>query len=111
MKKNHVRRRNLLLLILVWGLLFPSQGYAAQVQDVETEGSIGFTGVYDPIGSPEPSPPDTIARPPSNRPSRLPQTNDQAQHWLQWLGGALLLWGFVLIKRKKNQEEQPNPKT
>ena len=108
MKKNHVRRRWFLLLVLAWGLLIPSQGHAAQVQAVETEGSIGFTGVYDPIGSPEPSPPDTIARPPSNRPSRLPQTNDHPQHWLQWLGGVLLLWVLLLVKRRKNQEEEPN---
>ena len=109
MKKNQTSRALFGLLILVWGLLLPSQGHATQVQHVETHGSIGFTGVYDPIGAPEPSPPDTIARPPSlghPKPGgRLPQTNDQSQYWLIWLGVGFLLLVVLIVYRRTKQEE------
>ena len=112
MIKNKPSRVGFALLVLVWGFLIPSQGHATQVQQVETEGSIGFIGVYEPIGSPEPSPPDTIARPPSNTPikpgGRLPQTNDPGQNWLQWLGMSLLLLGLWLVMRRKKQKKQLN---
>lgn len=96
-------------LVLVWGFLIPSQGQATQVQQVETEGSIGFIGVYEPIGSPEPSPPDTIARPPSNESvkpgGRLPQTNELGQNWLILVGVGILFLVVLIRSRKKNQEE------
>lgn len=109
MKKNKTSYVLLLLLVLVVGGIIPSKGYAREVQNVETEGSIGFTGVYNPIGTPEPNPPDTIARPPSNRPNdRLPQTNDQSQYWLTLLGIGLLVLMILIIFCRKRQEEQNN---
>ncbi len=33
---------------------------ATEVQQVETTGTIGFTGVYEPIGTPDPTPPESI---------------------------------------------------
>lgn len=112
MKKKKNSYVLFLLLVLVLGGMIPSKGYAKEVQKVKTEGTIGFTGVYDPIGTPEPSPPDTIARPPSNgqnKPNgRLPQTNDQSRHWLTLLGIGFLVLIILIIFRRAKQEEQPN---
>ncbi|MDF2536392.1 MAG: hypothetical protein K0R18_2554, partial [Bacillales bacterium] len=51
---------------------------AQEVQQVETNGTIGFTGVYEPIGTPDPAPPETIVRPPITEVAKpdgtLPQT-------------------------------------
>lgn len=108
---------SLFVLFILLGVFFiPSQGHATQVQQVETEGTIGFTGVYDPIGSPEPSPPESIARPPGGghtKPSgRLPKTNAHYQYWLIWLGTTFLLLAILLIillvYRRRKQKKLPD---
>lgn len=78
---------------------------AKEVQQVETEGSVGFTGTYVPIGTPDPTPPVTeIAKPEGS----LPQTNTIQSNELIWLG--LLILGFVsfIWRQKKQQLKQTN---
>lgn len=77
---------------------------AAEVRQVETHGSVGFTGVYEPIGKPDPPPVTDIAKPGG----RLPQTNDSGSSWITWSGIGVLAVVFILRRRKtqdKNQEE------
>jgi hypothetical protein len=75
-----------LLTLLIFGV--SSNAQAASVQSADTEGTIQFSGRYEPIGIPDP-PPD-IAKPP--KAEQLPQTNTLSQnHWL-WFG-----WLFVVV--------------
>lgn len=93
------------ILFACWGIFLPVHGYGSQVQGIETEGSIHFTGSYQPIGTPEPpetivdSPIENIAKPGGS----LPQTNDQVHSWLFWLGVGLLLLFFIIWKRKNKK--------
>ncbi|WP_430611627.1 hypothetical protein [Enterococcus sp. DIV0876] len=41
-------------------LLSPIDTLGTEVHQVETEGTVQFTGIYEPIGTPEPTPPDGI---------------------------------------------------
>lgn len=84
-------------------LQIPTNAGATAVQSVETEGSIGFTGVYEPIGTPDPKPPATGTTKPGGS---LPQTNSETQSWLMWFG--LLLVGFVFYKRRQNKQQNKN---
>lgn len=78
---------------------------AAEVQQVETNGTIGFTGVYEPIGTPDPAPPETIVRPPITEVAKpdgtLPQTNEIGYSWHAWLGVFLISFVFLLWKQKE----------
>lgn len=58
------KKRNwLFILILV--VFYPfTIGETTEVRQVETTGEIGFTGVYEPIGTPDPTPPGSIVRSP-----------------------------------------------
>ncbi|WP_202608638.1 LPXTG cell wall anchor domain-containing protein [Enterococcus mundtii] len=99
------RKRNIiscLLVILV--LIGPPNVIALSVQSVETEGSIHFSGVYEPIGTPDP-PPSNIVKPAIG--GELPQTNAKIQnHWI-WLGWLFI--GLVVIAGiKKKYQEQKN---
>ncbi|TPR55095.1 LPXTG cell wall anchor domain-containing protein [Enterococcus sp. OL5] len=80
---------------------------AQEVQQVETNGYIGFTGVYEPIGTPDPTPPESIVRPPITEVAKpggtLPQTNESVNSWLIWLGGLLISFVFLLWKRKRRK--------
>ena len=86
-------------------IFFPlTIGTATEVQKVETHGSIGFTGVYEPIGTPDPKPPESIVRPPITEIAKpgglLPQTNDTQQSWVLWLGTAIVIFVFVIWKKR-----------
>ena len=82
---------------------------AAEVQQVETNGTIGFTGVYEPIGTPDPAPPETIVRPPITEVAKpdgtLPQTNEIGHSWHAWLGVFLISFFFLLWKQKRNHNK------
>lgn len=79
-----------------------SSAYASSVQSTETEGTIRFTGRYEPEGTPDPPPAD-IAKPPAV--DRLPQTN--TVHHVQWVWIGWLFVGLVAIlgvkRNKKNK--------
>lgn len=85
---------------------------ATEVQQVETTGSIGFTGVYEPIGTPDPTPPGSGELPPITDVAKpggsLPQTNDLSASWLSWVGVFLLSLVFLIWKREKNQQKKYN---
>ena len=84
-----------------------NKAVAQEVQQVETNGTIGFTGVYKPIGTPDPTPPESIVRPPITEVAKpgglLPQTNETTSNWALWLGIAILSFVFLLWKRKNKQ--------
>jgi len=99
--------------ILVLWLVLPPLGLTktatgAEVNAVDTTGSIGFTGTYVPIGSPDPTPPNPELPPPvldSAKPGGfLPQTNDASQPWLIWLG--IVLLGCVSVRWKQTHPQQ-----
>ncbi len=100
MKKTNIRVINscLVLAIMLQLLAFSTNKVnAEEAKSVETESSVIFTGVYEPIGQPEPPPPEgsePIEKPPVvSRPgNRLPQTND-----LQNPGYIILGIIFLLI--------------
>lgn len=87
-----------------------SSASAQEVQQVETNGTIGFTGVYEPVGTPDPTPPVSIVRPPITEVAKpggtLPQTNEILNSWLIWLGGLLISFVFLLWKRQRNQNKK-----
>lgn len=78
---------------------------AKEVQQVETEGSIRFTGTYVPIGIPDPTPPESIKEPPITEIAKpegvLPKTNTITNHWLVGLGLIMLSLVFFIWKQKK----------
>lgn len=98
------------ILCVLMVLQFPTKVNATAVQSVESEGSIGFTGVYEPIGTPDPKPPEHIVKPPATETTKpggsLPQTNSETHSWLMWLG--VLLVGFVFYKSRRNKQQNTN---
>lgn len=102
------KKRNRLLVVAIIIVFFPfTKASATEVPQVETKGSIGFTGVYEPIGTPDPTPPESIARPPITEVAKpggsLPQTNSVEQSWVMWLGAFLVSFVFFLWKRKNKK--------
>lgn len=90
------------ILVVLFALQLPWPVYGAQVQSVESEGSVGFTGAYKPIGPPDPPPSASPQRPGGS----LPQTNMTERSFGVW-GGSLLVIGVLLVvgnKRKKQQK-------
>lgn len=106
------------LVALFLCVLSPIDAQGKEVQEVETEGSVQFTGIYEPIGKPEPTPPDGSEKPPSgdvNRPDgSLPKTNMIGETYLYWGGIGVLFFVILLWKRRKqeesNNERQTKPK-
>lgn len=96
------------LLLLLVQFLSPINARAVEANSAETRGSIGFTGIYEPIGVPDPVPPVTeIAKPVE----RLPQTNEINQSWISWFGLSVMSLSLVLFKRKrKNKQNKKNNK-
>lgn len=87
-----------LLGLLILGL--PSNVQSSSVQSAETEGSIHFSGRYEPIGTPDPPPTDS-AKPPTG--GTLPQTNSIMHHQWLWLG-VLFVTLAVTVGVKRNTQ-------
>ncbi|KPG68525.1 LPXTG cell wall anchor domain-containing protein [Enterococcus sp. RIT-PI-f] len=105
MKKKRKRLGAFVLLIAILSCFtaFSLDGMAKEVQQVETQGTIRFTGVWkDPSEIPDPAPP-------SNNPikdvakaeERLPQTDEIAYHWLAGVGGCLIGTALFLWAKQK----------
>ncbi|NBA63724.1 LPXTG cell wall anchor domain-containing protein [Enterococcus mundtii] len=89
-------------LLVLFTLDTPYCVNASSIQVTETESSIQFTGVYEPMGIPDP-PPSNIVKPAIG--GELPQTNTKIQnHWI-WLGwlfiGLVVIAGIKKISRTK----------
>ncbi|WP_429974977.1 LPXTG cell wall anchor domain-containing protein [Enterococcus sp. DIV0840c] len=97
------------LCLVLFPALVATNVHGAEVHGVETQGNIGFTGSYQPIGTPDPAPPESVVRPPITEIAKpggsLPQTNTIEQSWLVWLGGLVLLIIGILWKRKRESEQ------
>ncbi|WP_429972348.1 LPXTG cell wall anchor domain-containing protein [Enterococcus sp. AZ015] len=106
--------KRLSIAVLMIAVFSSSVVAAKEVQRVETNGSIGFTGTYEPIGTPDPTPPGSMVRPPITEEAKpggiLPQTNDNVSSWLQSLGSLSVSFVFLLWKRKKNHIKNENYK-
>ena len=100
------KKRNWLFILMLVVFSPFTIGDATEVRQVETIGEIGFTGVYEPIGTPDPIPPGSIVRPPITdvaKPEGLfPQTNDTGSSWFFWAGMFIISIVFLLWKQKKN---------
>lgn len=103
------KKRNWLFILILLVFSPLTIGEATEVRQVETIGEIGFIGVYEPIGTPDPIPPETIIRPPITdvaKPEGLfPQTNDTGSSWFFWAGMFIISIVFLLWKHKKNQQK------
>lgn len=102
------KKRKKWLGVAVGIILFQSNpALAEEVSQVETNGTIQFTGTYEPIGTPDPKPPENISRPPikdiAKPGGRLPQTNEARNPHLTWLGSIMLGFALILWKKRKNK--------
>lgn len=120
---KHKKRYILSIGILLIQVYAPLVVYGTEVRSVETEGTIGFTGVYETPGSPEPAPkvevkpsfPKEIAQSPlevrKSEHKRLPQTNENHMNILKMLGllitvVTLSFWFWKKQKEKINKESR-----
>jgi len=90
------------MLAVLLALQFPLSVYGTQVQSVESEGSVGFTGVYKPIGPPDP-PPSTSPQKPGGS---LPQTNMTEGAFAGWVGRFLVIGVLLIIEGKRRKARQ-----
>ncbi|MGL9769118.1 LPXTG cell wall anchor domain-containing protein [Enterococcus sp. DIV0806c] len=118
---KHIKRCILSIGILLIQIYAPLIVYGTEVRSVETEGTIGFTGVYETPGTPEPAPevevkssfPKEIAQPPlevrKSEHKRLPQTNESQMGSWKMLGILIivvtLFFWFWQHKKKKQIKE------
>lgn len=98
----------LIVFIVQFSILPFNNAYAKEVRSVETEGKIGFTGVYEPIGTPDPAPPENIVKSPTNEQSKpsglLPKTNDSHSSFFKGLGLIMISMAIIIWnKKRKNQ--------
>ncbi|EYT96543.1 cell wall protein [Enterococcus mundtii] len=117
MKHTHI-----LFLIVLLIIIHPLNLVAAQeVYQVQTGGTIGFTGVYETKGIPDPAPeveikpifPKEIAQPPlevrKSEQKRLPQTYESQMSTWKMLGILITLvtlgFWFCNHKKKKTNKE------
>ncbi|MFZ4845516.1 LPXTG cell wall anchor domain-containing protein [Enterococcus casseliflavus] len=91
-------------LAVLLALQFPLSVDGTQVQSVESEGSVGFTGTYKPIGPPDPPP--SIS--PQNPGGSLPQTNMTEGVFAIWVGSFLVAGVLVVIGNKKKKSNTKN---
>jgi len=120
---KHKKRYILSIGILLIQVYAPLVVYGTEVRSVETEGTIGFTGVYETPGSPEPAPkvevkpsfPKEIAQSPlevrKSEHKRLLQTNENHMNILKMLGllitvVTLSFWFWKKQKEKINKESR-----
>jgi len=120
---KHKKRYILSIGILLIQVYAPLVVYGTEVRSVETEGTIGFTGVYETPGSPEPAPKvevkpsftKEIAQSPlevrKSEHKRLPQTNENHMNILKMLGllitvVTLSFWFWKKQKEKINKESR-----
>lgn len=84
---------------------------AQEERSVDTEGSVQFTGVYEP-DKPEPSPPTGPTQPGGDG-GRLPQTNTRKSSSATALGSLLLLIaGYSTVKKtRRYQKERTTSRT
>lgn len=84
---------------------------AQEERSVDTEGSVQFTGVYEP-DKPEPSPPTGPTQPGGDG-ERLPQTNTRKSSSATALGSLLLLiTGYSTVKKtRRYQKERTTSRT
>lgn len=96
-----------MLLIIFYPITFES---AVEVQHMETDGTIGFIGVYEPSGKPDP-PPDTTLRPPITESAKpdgsLPKTNEVRQFGALWIG-IFFVSLVCVIWRKRHKDIYKN---
>lgn len=105
-----------MLLIQVYAPLIV---YGTEVRSVETEGTIGFTGVYETPGTPEPAPevevkprfPKEITQSPlevrKSEHKKLPQTNENHMNILKMLGLLIIVVTFSFwFWKHKNKESR-----
>lgn len=88
------------LLVLQWAHV----ATGSEVSAVETEGTVRFTGRYEPIGVPDPPPEggDKPVRPPGT----LPQTNTIVSQTGSWLGSLIIGLVIWMTKIKTNTIKQ-----
>lgn len=97
------KRTGLLVIAGIIVFFYCGMTTAAEVQQVETTGTIGFTGTYKPKGTPDPTPPESIVKPSIRPDLTLPQTNERDDSWLIWLGLFLVSVVGTIWKRKQKQ--------
>lgn len=107
-KKKYI----LLIGMLLIQMYTPLVVHGTEVRSVETEGTIGFTGVYETPGTPEPAPevevkptfPKEIAQAPSevtkSEHKRLPQTNESQMNTWKILGILIIVVTLSFWKHK-----------
>lgn len=114
-KKSYILSMGMLLLQVYAPLVV----YGTEVRSVETEGTIGFTGVYETPGTPVPAPevevkpnfPKEIAQSPSeirkSEHNKLPQTNESQMSTWKMLGILIIVvtLGFWFWKHKKKNNK------
>ncbi|MGG5305322.1 hypothetical protein IGK16_002993 [Enterococcus pernyi] len=115
---KHKKRYILIIGMLLIQVYAPIVVYGTEVRSVETEGNIGFTGVYETPGTPEPAPevvvkpsfPKEIAQSPSevrkSEHKRLPQTNESQMSTWKMLGIMIIVvtLSFWFWNRKKKKQ-------
>ncbi len=112
--RDMIRKKQLILTgVLLFFFFFSLPSVSAkEVQQVETEGSIRFTGTYVPIGAPDPTPPESIKEAPITEMAKpegaLPKTNTITNYWLIGLGLLMLSLVFFIWKQKKQAHIETN---
>lgn len=106
----------LLLGVVLLFFLLPKDSEASEVRSVETGGSIGFTGNYSPVGTPDPTPIEGITpidvtkpfvTPRNNNRVLLPKTNTLTSCHLVFFGVLLILTiGVYWFRNQKTREKE-----
>ncbi|MBK0039233.1 MULTISPECIES: LPXTG cell wall anchor domain-containing protein [unclassified Enterococcus] len=112
---KHIKRCILNIGILLLQVYTPLVVYGTEVCSVKTDGTIGFTGVYETPGLPEPAPegevrpdfPHEIAQHPSEvrhiTSKNLPKTNEKKMNIWIIFGTLIVIATLVFWKYKKKK--------